>query len=84
VHGPTAAFNIYKNRAFPTALPSFFNPFPTLRRSVARPHHALSTPPAWTHPESCFIGLAAAENHGGTAGVKPKSSIYHSGFDVPK
>jgi hypothetical protein len=44
--------------------------------------HALSTPPAWTHPESSFVGLATAENHGGTAGLKPESSISHSGVDA--
>jgi hypothetical protein len=66
----------------PASLPSFFNPFPTLPRSVAWPHHALSTPPAWTHLESSFVGLAAAENRRGTASLKPESSTSHSGVDA--
>ena len=72
---------VYKSRALPP-LPGRLSSisFPTLPRSSLI--HALSTPPAWTHPESSFVGLATAENHGGTAGLKPESLISHSGVDA--
>jgi hypothetical protein len=66
----------------PAALPPFFNPFPTLPRSVPGSYYALSTPPAWTHPESCFVGLIAAKTYGGTAGLKLESSTPHFGVDA--
>ena len=46
-------------------------------------HYALSTPLAWTHPESS-IGFAAAENLDDAAGLKPEPSISHSGVDALK
>jgi hypothetical protein len=54
----------------------------SLSRSVSQSHHALSTPPAWTHSESSFVGLTAAENYSGTVGLKPESSISHSRVDA--
>jgi len=92
VHRPAAAFKTSIRIALPpSALPSFFNPFPqtlprlvawSLGRSVARSHDALSTPPAWSHLESCFIGLTKAENHAAMVSLKPESSISHLRVDA--
>jgi hypothetical protein len=61
VHGPAAAFNVYK-----VALPHYstifffhlFSTLPSLSHLVS--HYALSPHLAWTHPEPS-IGLAAGE-----------------------
>jgi hypothetical protein len=63
VHGPAAAFDVYKSRAHPAARPSsLFNLFPTLPHSGFLPHHAPSTPLTKTHSGPPSVGLAAAEN----------------------
>jgi hypothetical protein len=40
--------------------------------------------PTLTHPAYPLVGLAVADGPDGTAGLKPESSIYHSGFDAPE
>jgi hypothetical protein len=72
MHGPAAAFNVYK-----VALPHYstiflFNLF--LNPSLARP---LSV----SYPESS-VGLAAGENLDDTAGLKPEPWISYSRVDT--
>jgi hypothetical protein len=84
MHGPAAAFNVYKV-ALPATRPSsssiFFLTPPSVGRLVSQ--HALSTLLAWIHPDSS-VGLAAGENLDNIAGLKPKPSISHSRFNTLK
>jgi len=81
-----AAFKLYKRQRSPRCSTIFlFNPFPTTPSLCSRGLIMCRLPlPTQTYLAYPFVGLAVADDPGGRAGLKPESSIYHSGFDTPK
>jgi len=82
VHGPAAAFNVYKSSPTPLLDHLPLQSSPNTPRSAVWPRHAPSTP---SHRDPLRTPLRRPcrswkpWRHGG---LKPESSICHSGFDA--